>query len=79
VALTTAGVLVVAVHLGIGGAALAASAWTGWAANAVVAIVLLKLAFMGGHVVLGRLVLRRGRAATPRWIRHGQAPKEPAD
>ncbi|OLZ74353.1 hypothetical protein AV521_01350 [Streptomyces sp. IMTB 2501] len=52
--LAAVGVVVVALHLGLGGAVLAASSWTGWGVNAIVAIVLLKLLFMGGHVVLGR-------------------------
>lgn len=73
------GALIVAVHLGLGGAALAASAWTGWAANTVLVVVLLKVVFMGGHVVLGRLAIRRGRTFTtfvPSLLRH--RPPEPA-
>ncbi|WP_055585996.1 DUF2218 domain-containing protein [Streptacidiphilus griseoplanus] len=58
-ALAAGGVLVVAVHLGLGGAA----AWTGWAAGTVLAVVLLKLVLMGGHLALGRVALRRGGAA----------------
>lgn len=63
--------VVVAVHLGLGGAALTASTWTGWAVNAVVAITLLKVVFVAGHVFLGRFAIRRGKSFRPRWtLRH---------
>jgi hypothetical protein len=69
--LMAGGALVVAVHLGIGGAALAGAAWTGWAANAVLVLVLVKLLFMGGHVFLGRAALRRGARLRHRR-KHGE-------
>ncbi|MGW4566311.1 DUF2218 domain-containing protein [Streptomyces sp. NPDC004561] len=58
--LVAGGVLIVAVHLGIGGAVLADAKWTGWAANAVLVLILVKLLFMGGHLFLGRAALRAG-------------------
>ncbi|WP_051833915.1 DUF2218 domain-containing protein [Streptomyces sp. NRRL S-646] len=61
-------VVVVAVHLWLGGAALAASTWTGWAVNAVVAIILLKVVFVAVHVALGRFAIRRGKSLRPRWL-----------
>lgn len=70
--LVAGGALVVALHVGLGGAALSASAWTGWAANGVLALVALKLVFMGAHVVLGRMGIRRGRAVAAR-----RKPKTP--
>ncbi|SEM20907.1 DUF2218 domain-containing protein [Streptacidiphilus jiangxiensis] len=65
--LIAGGAVIVAVHLGIGGAALAGAAWTGWAANAVLVLILMKLLFMGGHLFLGRAALRRGIR-----LRHGR-------
>lgn len=61
---------VVAVHVGLGGAALAESSWTGLAANTLLAIVLLKVVFMGSHVILGRMAIRRGRTVKLPWTRH---------
>jgi hypothetical protein len=69
--LMAGGALIVAIHLGIGGAALAGAAWTGWAANAVLLLILVKLLFMGGHVLLGRTALRRGIA-----LRHRRQHRE---
>jgi hypothetical protein len=65
IAMVAGGALVVAGHLGIFGAAPAASAWTKWGVNAVLAVVLLKVVFMGGHVVRARLP-RSQRAKTDR-------------
>ncbi|MER7810363.1 DUF2218 domain-containing protein [Streptomyces sp900116325] len=85
IGLIAVGAVVVAVHLGLGGAALAASTWTGWAVNAVVAIILLKVVFVAVHVVLGRFAIRRGKSLRPRWtLRHSPhksipAPPETAD
>jgi hypothetical protein len=77
IALVAGGALVVAVHLGLGGAALAASAWTSWATNIVLAIILLKLITIAGHVMLGRFAIRRGKIVHARWkLRH--SPPEPA-
>ncbi|MER6076059.1 DUF2218 domain-containing protein [Streptomyces sp. NPDC001817] len=79
IGLMAVGAAVVAVHLGLGGAALAASTWTGWAVNAVVAIILLKVVFVAGHVVLGRFAIRRGRSLQPRWVlRHPPHKSIPA-
>jgi hypothetical protein len=75
--LMAGGALIVAVHLGIGGAALAGAAWTGWAANAVLALIAAKLLFMGGHVFLGRAALRRG-AMLRHARRHEQAHTDAA-
>lgn len=59
--LVTAVALVLAVHLGFGGAVLANWQWTGWAVGGVLAVVLVKV------VVLGRLAVHhRGRAARGR-------------
>lgn len=62
IGLIAAGVVVVAMHLGLLGAlgaTLAASRWTGWGINIVVALVLLKVLFLGGHAVLGGFAIRR--------------------
>jgi hypothetical protein len=67
IGLMAVGAVVVAVHLGLGGAALAASTWTGWAVNAVAAIILLTAVFVAIHVVLGRFAIRYGKSFRPRW------------
>lgn len=79
IGLMAVGAVVVAVHLGLGGAALAASSWTGWAVNAVVAIILLKVVFVAVHVVLGRFAIRRGTSFRLRWTsRHFPHKSMPA-
>jgi hypothetical protein len=71
IALVAIGALIVAVHLGLGGTALATSAWTAWATNIFLAVVLLKVLILAGHVVLGRVVLSRVRRLVcgPRRVR----------
>ncbi|MEU6323882.1 DUF2218 domain-containing protein [Streptomyces sp. NPDC047009] len=69
IAMTVGGALVVAGHMGFFGAALAASAWTEWGVNAVLALVLLKVVFMGGHVLLARFAIRRGKTVRLPWTR----------
>ncbi|HET6635677.1 MAG TPA: DUF2218 domain-containing protein [Streptomyces sp.] len=63
IGLVAVGILVVAVHLGLGGALLESSQWAGWAADLVLAVVVLKLLVIAGHVVLGRWALRRRRSS----------------
>jgi hypothetical protein len=58
--LMAGGALIVAVHLGIGAAALADAKSTGRASNAVLVPILVKLLFLGSHLFLGRAALRRG-------------------
>lgn len=50
-ALVAAVALVLALHLGIGGAVLSNWRWTGWAAVGVLALVLLKVVVLGGFAV----------------------------
>ncbi|MFF6996095.1 DUF2218 domain-containing protein [Streptomyces sp. NPDC008313] len=76
--LVTAGALIVAVHLGIGGAALADAKWTGWAVNAVLALVLVKLVLLGSHFFLGRAALRRGVVFRHRRKAHEQTGADAA-
>lgn len=57
-----AGILVLAVHLGLFGTTLAGSAWVGWGINAVIGLVVLKVLFVAAHVALGRFGIRRGKA-----------------
>jgi hypothetical protein len=56
--LVVVGVLIVAVHLGLFGTALAVSMWTGWATNVFLALILLKVLSIVAHVVVGGAVLR---------------------
>jgi hypothetical protein len=58
--LTGVVVLVIVVHLGLLGGALAASAWARWASDIVLAVVALKVIVVSVHLLLGRLALRRG-------------------
>lgn len=58
VALVAVGVLVVAAHLGLGAAAVAFPAWTGWALDAVLAVVAVKLL---ASIVVGRRIVHRRR------------------
>ncbi|WP_279340610.1 DUF2218 domain-containing protein [Sphaerisporangium perillae] len=60
IVLVVAGALVLAVHLGLAGTILADSRWTGFAGNAVLAIVVLKVAL----IAVGRLRIHRRRAAS---------------
>jgi hypothetical protein len=59
IGLISVGVLIVALHLGLGGAVLATPPWMGWAANALLAVVLVKVLIIAGHVVPARLAIRR--------------------
>jgi hypothetical protein len=63
IGLIVAGALVIAVHLGLGGALLADWRWTGWAAGVVLAVVLAKVIVLTG---LGRLAIRRGKVSKSR-------------
>lgn len=56
-------------HLGLGGAALAASRWTGWATNIVLAVVLVTIIIIAGHLILGRMAIRRVKASKARRSR----------
>lgn len=62
IVLAVAGALAIALHLGLGGAVLANSRWTGWAAGIILVIVLLKIA----RIVLGGFGILHRRAANVR-------------
>ncbi|MBT2225765.1 DUF2218 domain-containing protein [Nonomuraea sp. NEAU-A123] len=57
--LAAAVVVIIGLHVGLAGTVVANSAWTGMAANVVVALVVLKIAF----IALARFGLRRRKAA----------------
>lgn len=57
IGLTVAVVVVIAVHLGLGGTFLADARWTGWVANLVMLLVAVKL------LTVGWFALRRSRAS----------------
>lgn len=59
--LAAAAALVIAVHLGLLGGALAASLWTRWAGNIVLAVIALKVITVSAHLLLGRFAIRRAR------------------
>jgi hypothetical protein len=63
IGLIAGGALVVAAHLGLFGAALATSTWASWVTNGILALIVLKLVFMGVHLVLGRRGIRQGKNA----------------
>src|SRR5439155_6528243 len=46
--LVAAGALAIAAHVALGGAVLAAPSWTGWAADAVLVVIVVKVAVIGG-------------------------------
>jgi hypothetical protein len=76
--LISGGAVIIAMHFGVLGATLAASNWLSWGAGAIVAIILLKLVFLGGHVVLGGFAIRRRATLMrfmPRWMRR-QGPRQ---
>lgn len=73
-----AAIVAVAVHLGIGGAALSREKWTGWTVNAVLVILVVKLLFMGGHLILGRRALRFGGVLRRRTKHHEQPAADTA-
>ncbi|WP_306187400.1 MULTISPECIES: DUF2218 domain-containing protein [unclassified Streptomyces] len=75
IGLLSVGALVVALHLGVAGAALATSAWTDWAANGVLVLIALKVVLMAGHVFLGRAGIRRGKA----FMTHRRPPQAPPE
>jgi len=77
--LVAGGALIVAVHLGIGGAAVAALPWTGWVGGSLLVIILAKLVFIASHVIVGRIAFRRGKTLHARWkLRHSLAESKPA-
>jgi hypothetical protein len=63
----TGGALVVALHLGLGGAVLAAAPWIGWTSDILGVIILVKVVVIAGHVVLGRFALRNGKDLHGHW------------
>ena len=71
-ALAAAGTAVVAAHLGLLGATLAAAAWTKWGATAVLSVIALKfIVTVGVHLAGGTFAFGRGRAfLTDRKQRH---------
>lgn len=73
------GALIVAAHMGIGGAAAAALPWTGWVGGSLLVIILAKLVFIASHVILGRFAFRRGKTIHARWkLRHSPTETKPA-
>jgi hypothetical protein len=58
VTLVAVGVLVIAAHVGLGAAAVTSPAWTGWAIDAVLAVVVVKLL---ASIVVGRRIIHRRR------------------
>lgn len=70
IALVAGGALLAAMHLGLLGATPGATGWVGWGVNGIMALIVLKLVFMGSHVVLGRRFgVTRGLSALARRSR----------
>lgn len=67
VGLVGAGALIVAAHVGLGGAVLATAAWTGWVDNVLLASILGTVVFLAAHVIAGRYAFRRGKAVHAHW------------
>lgn len=71
--------LIVAVHLGIGGAAVATLPWTGRVGISLIVLILAPLIFIAGHVIVGHFAFRRGKTIHARWkLRHSPAESKPA-
>ena len=49
-------------HLGLLGAAVAASMWARWAGNILIAVIALKVIMISVHLLLGRFAIGRGLA-----------------
>ena len=64
IGLVLAGVLIVAVHVGLLGSAVAASPWAKWSVDAIIALVVVKLLVVAGHVLLARRAARRFKRRT---------------
>jgi hypothetical protein len=73
--LAGAAALVIVVHLGLLGGALAASTWTHWAGNIVLAVILLKVITVGVHVFLGRSAIRHGKVFAARRKQRRSPPE----
>ncbi|MDO3634590.1 hypothetical protein [Mycolicibacterium arseniciresistens] len=71
--------MIVALHLGLGGAALAASAWTGWIGNAVLVGIVGAAVVVGAHVIAGRFAYRSGKAVHARWKLRRPSPRTSAE
>jgi len=65
--LVTGGVVIVALHLGLGGAAFVAAPWLGGIGNIVLVLIVVKLVFIASHVILGYFGFRHGKALHARW------------
>ena len=76
VGLVAGGALIVAVHLGIGGTAVAALPWTGWVGGSLLVLILATLVFIASHVILGRFAFRRGKTIHGRW-KSRRSPAKP--
>lgn len=73
-ALLGAGALILALHLGVGGAALAALAWTGWVGNMLLVVVLGAVGVIGAHVILGSAAYRGGKVVHARRKQRRTSP-----
>jgi hypothetical protein len=70
--------LIVAVHLGLGGAALAATSWTGRVGGILMMAILGFFVLVAAHIILGRFAFRRGKAIRARWMsRHSPRLRTP--
>jgi len=70
--------LVIVVHLGLLGGALATSSWTNWAGNIVLAAILLKIIAVGVHLFLRRSASGRGTAIAASRNNGGRLPPPPS-
>jgi hypothetical protein len=81
IGLIALGMVAVAAHLGLFGALVAVSPWTSWGSNIILALILMKVLFLGGHVLgaryLGRLAKRHGLGHLLSRGLHRRAPAAP--
>ncbi len=76
VALVAVGVLVVALHLGLGAAVFTSAPWAGWALDVVLVVVAVKLL---ASIVLGRRLVHHRRRLAPMRSRTSLTPATPTE
>jgi len=75
-AMVIGGALIVALHLGFGGAALAADPWTGPVINTALVMILATLVFVAAHLIMGRVAVRGAKAVHTHWKSRDTATHE---
>jgi hypothetical protein len=75
IGIVAGGILVLVVHIGLGGTALATTRWVGWTTNVILAVILLKILAVAGHLVLRRRAIHRGETFNARRKQQQSSPE----